>query len=80
MVSASCNVMHCWRSRVTTHKAKQRKEITATQNTSEYDVYVTDARGDRQVAHPGDWIIAESSGSGHYPCDNATFETLYEWI
>lgn len=61
-----------------THRAKKAKEITAFQNTSGGDVTLYDARGIEQVAKPSDWIIYEADGVHHYPCDNATFESLYE--
>lgn len=33
--------------------------------------------GEAQIA-PGDWIIAEMDGSGHYPCKPDIFAATYE--
>lgn len=30
------------------------------------------------VVHPGDWIITEPDGSGHYPCADDIFRATYE--
>ncbi len=30
------------------------------------------------IVHPGEWIITESDGTHHYPCDPKVFEETYE--
>lgn len=32
------------------------------------------------LVHPGDWIIEEPDGSGHYPCSPDLFAKRYELI
>lgn len=36
--------------------------------------------GGNALVYPGDWVIEESDGSGHYPCRPDIFATTYEAV
>ena len=40
--------------------------------------YVTTAHGQDAFLVPGDWVIAEPDGRGHYPCKPDIFAATYE--
>lgn len=40
--------------------------------------YVVDSLQGEVSIHPGDWVIAESDGCHHYPCNPEVFEATYE--
>lgn len=40
--------------------------------------YVVTAHGQRVYLSPGDWVITESDGRGHYPCKDEIFRATYQ--
>jgi hypothetical protein len=40
--------------------------------------YVVTAHGQRAYLAPGDWVIEEPGGEGHYPCKPDIFEKRWE--
>ncbi len=40
--------------------------------------FVVTAHGQRVYLEPGDWVIAEPDGRGHYPCKPDIFAATYE--
>lgn len=44
------------------------------------EMYSMSTRSGRAIVRPGDWIITEPDGNGHYPCAPDVFETKYEAV
>lgn len=44
------------------------------------EAYVIDIAGRRHLLNPGDWVITETDGKHHYPCNAAVFAATYEWV
>jgi hypothetical protein len=42
--------------------------------------HVVTTHGQRTRLAPGDWVIAEPDGNGHYPCKDGVFVSLYDPI
>ena len=42
--------------------------------------YVVTIQGQRAMVSPGDWIIEEPDGKGHYPCEPGVFAERYERV
>jgi hypothetical protein len=47
-------------------------------NSGERYPVVKTAGGQRVRIKPGDWVLAEPNGRGHYPCDPDIFAAEYE--
>ena len=45
---------------------------------NEPQCYVVTAHGLRAYLSPGDYVIAEPEGTGHYPCKESIFVSLYD--
>lgn len=73
----------------------RRKPVNATIEAVQYDganippvvfhdedgkPYVVTIQGQRAPVSPGDWIITEPDGKGHYPCEPGVFADRYEQV
>lgn len=39
---------------------------------------VVQTAGGKAIVYPGDWVITEPDGRGHYPCKPDIFDATYE--